>query len=189
MEYYRKTLSVHSQALEDEAIGILNFKGTLDSNYSLETSVNSTNGVRANGGIIFDYVDDDNFKVVVARIGIQKWSIEEMINGVKTIHVRTEVIPTMARNTAEAMELRVSGQVASIYSGGTFQVSHDFGEDLNDGLIGVMTDYANTNFVLSMAPSNWAPAVEDINISMQQRDGSYTTDNLLLRAIDAEMKA
>ena len=181
-----KTLSVHSQALEDEAIGILNFKGTLDSNYSLETSVNSTNGVRANGGIIFDYVDDDNFKVVVARIGIQKWSIEEMINGVKTIHVRTEVIPTMARNTAESMELRVSGQVASIYSGGTFQVSHDFGEDLNDGLIGVMTDYANTNFVLSMAPSNWAPAVEDINISMQQRDGSYTTDNLLLRAIDAE---
>ena len=58
------------------------------------------------------------------------------------------------------MELRVSGQVASIYSGGTFQVSHDFGEDLNDGLIGVMTDYANTNFVLSMAPSNWVPQLK-----------------------------
>ena len=36
-------------------------------------------------------------KVVVTRIGGQKWSIEEMINGVKTIHVRTEVIPTMAK--------------------------------------------------------------------------------------------
>ena len=181
-----KNISVLSPADEDEAIAVLKYNGTLDSNFNLETSVLTDTGNWANGGIIFDYIDEDNFKVVVARVGLQKWSIERMSSGSLSDVAQTPVIPSMARGVTQNMELRVVGSVASIYSEGVFQVSHDFGEALNDGKIGVMVDNARTDFVLSMAPSNWAPSVKDVNLTMQQRDETLITPNLLGLAFDPE---
>ena len=74
----------------------------------------TTNGNWANGGIIFDYQDENNFKVAVARIGLRKWSIEEMENGTLTDRAQTPVISSLARNVAQTIELRVTGQTAAI---------------------------------------------------------------------------
>ena len=181
-----RNLSVLSPANDDEAIAILNYNGTIDSDFNLETTVTTTNGNWANGGIIFDYQDENNFKVAVARIGLRKWSIEEMENGTLTDRAQTPVISSLARNVAQTIELRVTGQTAAIYSGGVFQVSYNFGEALNDGMIGVMVDNARTDFVVSLAPSNWSPAVSNQTVTMQQQNINHTTGNVITEAVDPE---
>ncbi|WP_067515938.1 type I secretion C-terminal target domain-containing protein [Endozoicomonas ascidiicola] len=71
-------------------------------------------------------------------------------------------------------------------SDGEVRISHDFGEPLNDGRIGVMNNGTDTSFKLDMAPSNWAPSVENYDLEMNQTEGEYVTTNVLADAVDPQ---
>ncbi|MBG0790470.1 MAG: tandem-95 repeat protein, partial [Desulfovibrionaceae bacterium] len=181
-----KSIEVFSRGGSDWAVTPVGFAGALDENYTLEATVTAhRDGSWANGAIVFDYQDENNFKMAVARIGADRWSIEQFSNGVHSTIAQTGYI-RLDRAVLNTIELRVEGSVASIFSGGELQVSHDFGEPLNDGRIGVATNNSHTSFELDMAPSNWAPSVEDYDIRMQLQDGAIATDNVLQDAVDPE---
>ena len=167
-------------------VGLIDFQGSLDSSYSLNLDLKTYDvGTGTfNGAIVFDYVDDNNYKAVYARVGAQLWAIEELMNGVSTrIVYHLDSIP---QEEWVSIELRVEGEVASLYSNGIERASHDFGENLSDGRIGVVNQDAQTSFVLAMEPSNWAPSVVDYDVK-NTIDIAYTTDDLVSAAVDQEL--
>ncbi|WP_272699472.1 tandem-95 repeat protein [Desulfovibrio sp. Fe33] len=181
-----KELEVFSHGGSDWAVTPVGFEGALDENFTLQATVTAHNdGSWANGAIVFDYQDENNFKMAVARIGADNWAIEQFSDGVHTTVTNTGYI-RLDREVPNTIELRVEGSVASIYSNGVLQVSHDFGEPLNDGRIGVATNNSHSSFELDMAPSNWAPSVEDYDLRMQIQEGEITTENVLRDAVDPE---
>ncbi|WP_066018813.1 hypothetical protein [Endozoicomonas atrinae] len=118
----------------------------------------------------------------MARIGAQQWRIEQIVDGV---HSNVVSIPaTIPKNVYVPIQLRVEGTVANFYSEGELKVSHDFGEPLNDGRIGVLNNNADTDFILEMSPSNWAPSVENYEFEMQVQDGTLITSNVFDGAVD-----
>ncbi|OED40530.1 hypothetical protein ACH42_16095 [Endozoicomonas sp. (ex Bugula neritina AB1)] len=179
-------LHVDSTGSENNfAIALVDFEGSLDENFILDAEVNAHSQDAEdyhNGAIIFDYQDDNNYKYVVARIGSQKWRIEEVVDGFKSNLVALPA--SIPQDTFVGIQLKVEGSTVSLVSGGEVQVSHDFGETLNDGRIGVMANNAKTSFKLDMAPTNWAPAVTNYDVEMQQSDDSYLTANVLEDATD-----
>ena len=181
-----KSIEVFSHGGSDWAITPVGFEGALDENFTLEATVTAhKDGSWANGAIVFDYQDENNFKMAVARIGADNWSFEQFSDGVHSTVVSTGYI-RLDREVPNTIELRVEGSVASIYSGGVLQISHDFDEPLNDGRIGVATNNSHSSFELDMAPSNWAPSVEDYDLRMQIQEGEITTGNVLRDAVDPE---
>ena len=178
-------LSIDSDSSSNNfPVTLINYEGTISESFTLDAQVktNASDSGWYNGGIIFDYQDENNYKFVMARIGAQKWSIEQIIDGV---HSNVVAIPaTIPKNVYVPIQLRVDGTVANFYSEGELKVSHDFGEPLNDGRIGVLNNNADTDFILEMSPSNWAPSVEDYQFEMQVQDGVLTTSNVFDGAVD-----
>ncbi len=169
---------------------IVNFNGKLATDYTLAATVNAHHAEAGhqytNGGIVFDYVDEHNYKVAFLRVGMQSWTIESCENG----HVTTvERVHEPALATADVdhhVELHVHGSVAELWSGGVMKASHDFHEPLNDGQFGVVADRAHTSFELEMQPSDWAPSAPNLEILMGASDGLVTTADVLAQAIDPE---
>ena len=170
-----------------QAIALVDFEGTLDEDFTLEAEVmaHSRNGLTIyNGSIIFDYQDENNYKAVTASIGIPAWRIQEYINGNETnVGIFNDPIP---RDTFVPIELRVEGSRVSLVSDGDVKTTYDFGEPLNDGRIGVKNYGTETSFRLNMAPSNWAPSVQDYDVAMNQTESSFTTANVLNDAENPE---
>ncbi|MFW1676993.1 VCBS domain-containing protein [Pontibacter sp. JAM-7] len=169
---------------------IVNFQGQLAADYTLAATVNAHHAAPGhaytNGGIVFDYVDEHNYKVAFLRVGKQAWTIENCQNGHTT---RVAGVQDPALTTADAdheVELRVHGSVAELWSGGVMKTSHDFHEPLNNGQFGVVADRAQTAFTLEMQPSDWAPSAPDLEILMGAHDGSVTTADVLAQSIDPE---
>ncbi|WP_432698375.1 VCBS domain-containing protein [Marinobacterium sp. YM272] len=169
-------------------VALVGYAGSISENFVLSASVNAhqAGSTWQNGGIVFDYQDENNYKVVMLRAGAGGWSIEQVSNG-QASQVEFLHEPTLATKDVEhVVELRVNGSVAELWSGGVLKVSHDFHEPLNDGRIGVAADHAHTDFRLSMQPSDWAPVAESPDLTMDTRDGSLTTTDLVAAAVDPE---
>ncbi len=173
-----------SQGKNAFGIALIDFEGTLDTDYILDAQVNANqiSGGWHNGGIVFDYQDPDNYKIVMARVGAQKWSIEHVVNGNKSTVASTS--EALQKNVFNEIQLQVEGTVVKLFSGGMEKVSHDFGEALNDGRIGVLNHNAKTDFIISMQPSNWAPSVKDFDLVMQEQDGSLLSANVIDASVD-----
>ncbi|WP_290920345.1 cadherin-like domain-containing protein, partial [Halodesulfovibrio sp.] len=180
------SIEVTSQGRNDWAVSPINFSGSLDENFTLNiTVVAHDDGPWYNGAIVFDYQDANNYKMAVARIGADRWRIEQVENGRHTNVATTDYI-RLDTNVPNVIDLEIEGSVATIFSNGVKQVSHDFGEPLNDGQIGVATNNSHTSFDINLRPSNWAPSVENYDVKIQVQDGGFTSQNVLADAFDPE---
>nr|WP_256370000.1 tandem-95 repeat protein [Halodesulfovibrio sp. MK-HDV] len=179
-------IEVTSDGAGDWAVSPINFAGTLDESFTLNIVVTAhDDSPWHNGAIVFDYQDANNYKMAVARIGADRWQIEQVENGEHTRIARTEYIQ-LDTDVPNEISLNIDGGVATIFSNGVEQISHDFGTPLNNGQIGVATNNSHTSFELNMEPSNWAPSVENYDVRIQVQDGGFTTQNVLADAFDPE---
>jgi hypothetical protein len=176
----------------DMKIALVDFEGSMDSTFTLDATVNSASsgaggdgGTWANGYIIFDYQDANNYKVVGASVGAQAWDIGDVIGG--TLTWRSTINDnTMAQNTDNDIQLRVDGDSVELWSEGAMVGGHTWtGQDLSDGEIGVGARNTDATITIDMAPSNWAAAPENINQLVEIDNGAITID-LLENAVDAE---
>ncbi|MCR9220330.1 MAG: VCBS domain-containing protein [Alphaproteobacteria bacterium] len=169
-------------------VALADYAGALQADYTLAATVHAhTNGgMNKTGGIVFDYQDEDNFKMAVLRAGQGGWNIEEYRNG-QLVELERVSDATMATPDADhQVELRVHGSVAELWSGGELKASHDFGTPLNGGRFGVVSDGGQTDFQLAMQPSDWAPAAPDVDARMDVSDGALGIPNVLDQAVDHE---
>ena len=168
------------------AVALVDFEGSLAEDFTLDVEVNATvtSGALSNGSILFDYQDENNYKMVGVKVDRDEWTIEEVINGER--YTRQTLSESIPADTDVPFSIEVEGSLVTVVSEGVSKVSHDFGEPLNDGPIGVFADKSNTTFKLNMAPSNWAPSVVNYDVEMGQKDGSYLTANVLEEATDPQ---
>jgi glucose/arabinose dehydrogenase len=97
-----------------------------------------------NGLLVFDYHGPTNFKYVGAASKANLWIIGE----------RTSAGWNSVRSLAEEIEPNVDYHVHSLIDGstvelvvdGVFKISHDFGQLMNDGQVGLATANATTEF-------------------------------------------
>ena len=171
------------------SVALIRYNGSLASNFTLNTTVTARPGSYLNGAIIFDYTDALNYKYAIARYGDKKWRIEELVSGSQNVRSQSAGIPTLIVNTAQTIELRVTGQVASIYSNNVLQTSYDFGEALNDGEIGILAKSSNTDFEIQLSPSNWAPSVPILIDSMRADENQFISPDLIARSMDNESES
>lgn len=171
-----------------QQVALVQYSGDIATDFTLRATVNAHahGGWNKTGGIVFDYVDEQNYKMAVLRAGQGGWNIEEYRGGQLTEHVRASDASMATPDADHDIELRVHGSVAELWSGGVMKTSHDFGTDLNGGQIGVVSDGGMSDFQLAMQPSNWAPYVPEVALQMDVQDGSITTSDLLAGATDAE---
>ena len=180
-------IEVTSEGADDWAVSPISFAGTLDESFTLNIVVTAhDDSPWHNGAIVFDYQDANNYKMAVARIGANRWQIEQVENGEHSNVAKTDYIQ-LDTNVPNEISLNIDGGVATIFSNGVEQISHDFDTPLNNGQIGVATNNSHTSFELNMEPSNWAPSVEDYDVRIQVQDGGFTTQNVLANAYDPEV--
>jgi hypothetical protein len=76
--------------------------------------------------------------------GADEWRIGQVASGTQTI--LTSSSQTLSENTDYSMELEVHGSDVTLKAGGVTKVSHQFGGDVNDGLLGVGVDHGQSVF-------------------------------------------
>ncbi|MDC7222865.1 MAG: cadherin-like domain-containing protein, partial [Spirochaetales bacterium] len=168
----------------------IEFAGSLDLNYSLDTTflpITDTSATYKNGIIIFDYQDEENYKYIRAHAAADKWEIAEVSDG--TYSNCTNLYETIDATAENALELVVSGDegmTAELWSDGEMKISYEFDDALNDGDFGLANQYAYTDFTIDMTPSNWAPYVESYDETISQTEGEDMTLDLLSDAYDYE---
>ncbi|MDC7221398.1 MAG: Ig-like domain-containing protein [Spirochaetales bacterium] len=171
-------------------IALIEFAGSLDENYSLDTSLLSIEDDTAtykNGFIIFDYQDEDNYKFVRAHVKADKWQIGEYIDGSLTNNsYLSEDISDTEYNSLELIVTGDEGMTAELWSDGEMKLSYDFDDALNDGRFGLTNQLAYSDFTIDMTPSNWAPYVMSYDETISQTEGEDMTLDLLSDAYDYE---
>lgn len=107
-----------------------------------------TSGTSHNGWVIFDYVDDTNFKFARALVEEGKWQIgsKTPTSGI-TIHTEyTAVIGTLAQGVSHEIVLAFDHGLVTLFVNGAYARQHDFGVDLRGGRVGLATEDARTRF-------------------------------------------
>lgn len=184
--------------------GIAEYAGTLDINYQLDvtfTPIDSStrtgatnNGSYKNALIIFDYLDDDNYKFARAYALANKYELGEVISG-STIS-RATLNETIDENSSNPLRVKATGsegKTAEVWSYNSSYVyemkkSYTYGDKLNNGRFGVSNINAITHFSLDMTPSNWAPYCKKYYKTVSHTAGlskTYTL-NLIADASDYE---
>jgi hypothetical protein len=181
------TARVNSTGI-DERNALLDYNGSLGLNFILTTTFEpfATKSNR-NGMIIFDYQDSLNYKYVRAFAAVDNWKIIEYVAGVQ--EVKTVLYETISDTGINDLEVRVTGEegkTAELWSGGVKKTEFSFDDPLNDGRFGIGNQAADTEFTINMAPSNWAPYVENYDEIVSQSAGNTVTLDLLGDAVDHE---
>jgi hypothetical protein len=174
---------------QDYKIGLIEYAGSLDKEFSLATSYTPQTADDYakwfNGHIIFDYQDEDNYKVISAYAGADTWNIYEIIDGEDTLLAKlSEEISNTEANYIELIVDDEDGMVAELWSDGECKITYTFEDVLNNGEFGISSWQAYSAFTINMTPSNWAPYVEDYD-EVISYDDSITID-LLDDAFDYE---
>ena len=178
------SLSVNSDGT-DQTLILIGYEGSLNENFTLSTTVVAhATEFNQNGRIIFDYIDSNNYKFVQAHVKDDRWSINEVADGVKT--ELTLFAQALEAETPVNLTMIATGGLVELVDGNTVLASHDFGSPVNSGQIGVGTGRADTDFILNIQPSNWAPDVEDYDLTLDVEDIPIITANVLADAVDAD---
>ncbi|WP_407493414.1 hypothetical protein [Pseudooceanicola sp. MF1-13] len=101
-------------------------------------------GWGSNGFVIFDYQDENTFKFAGVDAATDKIQIgERTIDG---WNVLTQSNMQMRDGTNYNLTVALNGTLATIYVNGQNATSHNFGDPLNDGYIGLATNGARASF-------------------------------------------
>jgi len=133
------------QAQGGKAIAIID-PLVLPAHYEVSTTVNLTpigGGRFANGFIIFDYVNPNNFKYAGAFATLDRFVIGSVTNGVFNRLVQTPAVinPGVDIN----LRLDINGSVATLFNGATQVATRTFANAFT-GKVGIGTNNANTSF-------------------------------------------
>ena len=181
------SLSVRGLASSDGfGFALVDYEGSLSENFSFDATVTAYESAEKyeNGFIVFDYQDANNYKAVRAHIQADSWSIREVVNGTETQLATYNT--ALDSNVPISVSMRVTGGLVEIVDGNTVLVSHDFGSPVNTGSIGVGSEFSDTDFELNIQPTNWAPDVEDYDLTLDIEDIPIITANVLADAVDAD---
>ena len=160
------------------SIATANIGVALPENLEIQATMRGENagGYWKNGQLIFDYVDDETFKYVALRFGENRVAIGEMVDG----SAQDKITPqkSLSYNTDYRVVALIEGQKATLVIDGDVIGSASFGEDLNDGRVGLFSNRAKTRYedviVKEHIPS--PTAIDDAaNILV---DGTITIDVL-----------
>ena len=128
------------------SIATANIGVALPENLEIHATMRGENagGYWRNGQLIFDYVDDQNFKYVSLRFGENRVAIGEMVDG----STQDKITPqkSLSYNTDYRVVALIEGQKATLLIDGDEIGSASFGEDLNDGRVGLFSNRAKTRY-------------------------------------------
>ncbi|MGB2820953.1 MAG: CotH kinase family protein, partial [Phycisphaerae bacterium] len=131
-----------------DAVAVVDLADPLWPDYVLKADVNAAaagGGYASNAGAIFDYHGQTDFKFARLSVDEGEWQI-----GRRDAHgwvVDASVHdPTIEAGKDHDLELRVAGSLATLVVDGNDTISHDFGEALHDGSLGIGTEGAIASF-------------------------------------------
>jgi hypothetical protein len=129
------------------AVSLVDLTVPLPNKVRMETTVNmhGISGYLRTGLIVFDYVDERNYKYVGANASRGKWFMNELKNGsLRGLESKSENIQV---DTNYEFEMRMEGNVVSFYANEQLKITHDFGaENLRDGQLGIGTQRGTATF-------------------------------------------
>ncbi|MGB2822899.1 MAG: lamin tail domain-containing protein, partial [Phycisphaerae bacterium] len=131
-----------------DTIATVNLTDPLGSQYVLAADVNAaaaSGGYASNAAVIFDYHGPTDFKFARLSVNDCQWQIGRRNAGGWVVYASV-ADPTIDANDSYDLELRVTGSLATLVVDGSDTVSHDFGETLNDGSLGLGTENARASF-------------------------------------------
>ena len=180
------SLSVRGLNSDEKGIALVDYEGSLSENFTLSASVTAhdSNEKYENGFIVFDYQDANNFKMVRAHIQADYWTIRQVVDGVESSVASVNAV--LDAGVPVSVTMRATGGVVELLDGNTILTSYDFGAPVNTGSVGVGSEFSDTDFVLNLQPSNWAPDVEDYDLVLDVEDIPIITTNVLADATDAD---
>ena len=94
-------------------------------------------------GVAFDVVDGDDLKAAMARVGADRWTIEEVVGGSET--AKASYPETLDVNTWYEFKVRLVGATAKIIRNDTEIVSYTFGSEFS-GPIGLTHEKGDAYF-------------------------------------------
>ena len=174
---------------------ITHYSGTLDSDFELGVSVIADNtselsGGFANGYIIFDYQNENDFKAAGARMLGQDWIIydksEEGLTALSSI-----VDLSLQPNQLSTINLSISDNTVVLHTENGESISHSFLDDdgnpdlLNDGQMGAGGIGTDNITIIDFQPTNWAPFAPVITQSLDINSG-VTAIDLVANANDID---
>ena len=128
------------------SIATANIGVALPENIEIQATMRGENagGYWRNGQLIFDYVDDENFKYVALRFAENRVAIGEMVDG----RTQDKITPqkSLNNNTDYRVVALIEGQKATLVIDGDEIGSASFGENLNDGRLGLFSNRAKTRY-------------------------------------------
>ena len=121
------------------AVSLIQLANPLPVSVELKATIKSkdVSGFSANGLLIFDYQNADNFKFAGFFVGTGKWQIGRWING--SLDIKAQAADTIAVETDYDMEVRLDDRQATLLEGGVEKLSYEFGGSVVDGDVGVGT--------------------------------------------------
>ena len=126
-----------------DTIARIDLTDSLWADYAVETVAN-LGAADGNAVIIFDYQSSTNFKFAGAFGNVNQWQIGHRTAGGWVVDLMQSA--TIEAATNYDLTLRVEGTVAALLVEGAETVSFDFGQPLNDGLLGIGTADAASSF-------------------------------------------
>lgn len=99
----------------------------------------------ANGFIIFDYIDPDNFKRAGLGVGDPRYIIDGFVSGVKVDSLQIAA-PGISKETWYNLKVEIAGDTVYLYVDGTLEAQLTFTDPIGTGKIGVETGTAESYF-------------------------------------------
>jgi len=130
-----------------DAISLLQLASTLPTEVSLSARISSdpgNGGYLSNAVVIFDYQSRLDFKYAGAFVGGDYWHIGQVVDG-SWVH-QASVAETLEANTDYDIDVVLEGSVVKLWAGGQLKTTHDFGESVTDGMVGLGTHNAVSRF-------------------------------------------
>lgn len=99
----------------------------------------------ANGFIVFDYEDSDNFKRAGLGVGDPRYIIDCYVGGARVESLEISA-PGIVRETWYSLMAEIDGDMVYLYVDGEFKAQHTFSDPIGNGKVGVETGTAESYF-------------------------------------------
>ena len=119
---------------------------TLPTNVEFNATMNieSVGGFNRNGYLVFDYVDESNYKYIGANENSRSWDVAEVSGGATLI--RDTLRDTIGTGQDYQLQLLIEGSTVTLNVDGTEKLNHQFDENLNTGGLALYSNKSRTHF-------------------------------------------
>ena len=146
-----------------DSASVLSLPAPLPADFDLSVSVNvQAGGQWKNASVIFDYVDPTNYKLISAAAGSDNWHIGQRSPS-KFEWLQSVPLDVAVDNDYD-LRIAVGDTAVELFVDGASLASHDFGEPLNDGQVGLGSRNSHARFDgLTMTSSSPTLYTESFN--------------------------